>query len=77
MRTDDRLNRLISQWLERRLGNAELLRGIEESDSEELAPGQTKAVAELAKLLARAKTGERGKVEAIARQTLEALALGE
>jgi hypothetical protein len=77
MRTDDRLNRLISQWLERRLGNAELLRGIEESGSEELAPGQAKAVAALAKQLARAKPSERGKVEVIARQTLEVLALGE
>ena len=39
MRTDDRVIRLISQWLGRHLGNAELLRGIEESDLESLAPG--------------------------------------
>jgi len=77
MRTDDRLTRLISQWLGRHLGNAELLRGIEESGSEELAPGQAKAVAGLAELLKRAKSGERADVEVVARKTLEALARGE
>lgn len=77
MRTDDRLTRLISQWLERRLGNAELVRGIEESGSEGLAPGQAKAAAELAELLKRAKSGERAEVEVVARKTLEVLARGE
>lgn len=77
MRTDDRVIRLISQWLGRHLGNAELLRGIEESGSEGLAPGQAAALAELAGQLARAKPGERGELEMIARETLEALSLGE
>ncbi len=75
MRTDDRMIRLISQWLGRHIGNAELKRGIEESGSDGLAPGQAVAVAELAGWLERAKPGERGELEMIARETLEALAL--
>jgi hypothetical protein len=77
MRTDDRVIRLISQWLGRHLSNEELLRGIEESGSDGLAPGQAAALAELTEQLARAKPGERGELEAVARETLEALALGE
>jgi hypothetical protein len=76
VRTDDRVIRLISQWLGRHLGNAELLLGIEESGSDGLAPGQAQALAELAEQLARAKPGERGELEMVARETLEALALG-
>ncbi|MEK6275601.1 MAG: hypothetical protein AABM30_09705 [Actinomycetota bacterium] len=75
MRTDDRVIRLISQWLGRHLGNAELLRGIEESGSDDLTPGQVSALAELAELLKRAKPGERAELEPVARETLEALAL--
>ncbi len=77
MRTDDRIIRLISQWLGRHLGNAELLRGIEESDADGLAPGQAEALAELTELLSQAKPGERGELEMVVRETLEALALGE
>jgi hypothetical protein len=69
--------RLISQWLGRHLGNAELRRGIEESGTEGLAPGQVSALAELAEHLDRAKEGERAKLEMIARETLEALAHSE
>ncbi len=77
MRTDDRVIRLISQWLGGHLGNAELLRGIEESDTDSLATGQVAALAELSELLARAEPGERGELQMVARETLEALALGE
>jgi hypothetical protein len=77
MRTDDRVIRLISQWLGRHLGNAELLLGIEESGTEGLAPGQARALSELAEQLKSAKPGERGELEAVARETLEALAHGE
>lgn len=76
MRTDDRLIRLIFQWLGGHLGNAELLRGIEETDSDGLAPGQAEALAELVEQLERAKPGERGELEMVARETLEAVALG-
>lgn len=77
MRTDDRVIRLISQWLGRHLNNEELRRGIEESGSDGLAPGQAAALAELTEQLARTKDAERAKLEMIARETLEALALGE
>jgi hypothetical protein len=77
VRTDDRLIELISRWLGRHTGNAELLRGIAESGSDGLAAGQVEALAELTERLERAEPGERGELEMIARETLEALALGE
>ena len=77
MRTDDRVIRLISQWLGGHLGNAELLRGIEESDADGLAPRQAEALAELTGHLRQAEPAERGELEMVARETLEALALGE
>ena len=67
-RTEDLLIRLISRWLGRHIGNAELRRGIEESGSDGLGPGQIAALSELC---------ERGELEMIARETLEALALGD
>jgi hypothetical protein len=76
-RADDRLIMLISRWLARHIGNAELERGLAESDRAELAPGQLEAVVELAEHLQKAAPGERGELEMIARETLEALALGE
>jgi hypothetical protein len=77
VRTDDRLIALISRWLGRHMGNAELARGIAGSGSDGLAPGQVEAVEELAERLKRAEPGERGELEMIARETLEALALGD
>ncbi|MEP6909031.1 MAG: hypothetical protein ABI896_01215 [Actinomycetota bacterium] len=56
------MTRLISRWLGRHIGNAELRRGIEESGSEGLAPGQTEALAELTESLERAQLGERGEL---------------
>jgi len=75
-RTDDVLIRLISRWLARHIGNAELARGLTESDRKKLAPGQLEAVDELAERVKGAAPGERGELEMIARETLEALALG-
>ena len=46
-RADDRLIMLISRWLARHIGNAELERGLADSDRAELAPGQLEAVDEL------------------------------
>lgn len=68
---------MISRWLGRHIGNAELGRGLEESGVDGLRPGQVAAVTELAERVAGAKPGERGELEMIARETLEALALGE
>ena len=76
IRTDDRLITLISRWLARHIGNAELERGLAETDRDSLAPGQVEAVDELAERLQGAAPGERGELEMIARETLEALALG-
>jgi hypothetical protein len=75
-RTDDQLIRLISRWLARHIGNAELERGLAESDRSALAQGQLEALDELAEHLQKSAPGERGEVEMIARETLEALALG-
>ena len=68
---------LISRWLGRHIGNAELRRGIEETGSDGLGPGQLTALSELSERLESAQPGERGELEMIARETLEALALGE
>jgi hypothetical protein len=76
-RTEDRLITLISRWLGRHIGNAELMRGIEETGSDGLGPGQLAALGELSERLDDAEPGERGELEMIARETLEALALGD
>jgi len=76
-RADDRLIMLISRWLARHIGNAELERGLAETDRSELAPGQLEPVADLAEHLQKATPGQRGELEMIARETLEALALAD
>ena len=76
-RTDDELVSLLSQWLMRSLGNDELRKRIEEIGTAELAPGQRAAVQELLVALGNAFPGERGDLEMLVRETLEALAYGE
>ena len=76
-RTEDRLITLISRWLAGHIGNAELQRGIEETGSHGLGPDQLAALGELSERLEGAAPGERGELEMIARETLEAIALGE
>jgi hypothetical protein len=76
-RTDDEIVSLLSQWLMRTLGNDELRKRIEGVGTEELAPGQRAAVEELLAALANAFPGERGDLEMIVRETIEALAYGE
>ena len=76
-RTDDEIVSLLSQWLMRTLGNDELRKRIEEIGTEELAPGQRAAVEELLAALAQALPGERGDLEMIVRETIEALAYGD
>ena len=61
-RADDRLIMLISRWLARHIGNAELERGLAESDRSELAPGQLEAVDELAEHLKTVAPGQRGEL---------------
>ena len=74
LRADDHLVAVLSRWLARHLSDAELLAALESVDAHQLDPGQADAVAELAEEL-RSGTG-RGGLEMVARETLEALALG-
>ena len=76
-RTDDEIVSLLSQWLMGSVGNDELRKRIEEIGTEELAPGQRSAVDELLVALVNAFPGERGDLDRIVRETIEALAYGE
>jgi hypothetical protein len=76
-RTDDQIVTLLSQWLMGAVGNDELRKRIEEIDVDELAPGGRAAVSELLVELRNALPGERGDLEMVIRETLEALAYGE
>jgi hypothetical protein len=76
-RTDDEIVSLLSQWLMGSLGNDELRKRIEEIGTDELAPGQRTAVEELLVKLGNAFPGERGDLEMVIRETIEALAYGE
>ena len=68
---------MLSHWLTRQLSNDELLQGVEEVGTDALAPGQTEAVTELVEELRSAAPGERGGLEMVVRETLEALADGD
>jgi len=72
----DRIVSLISTWLGGRLPTDELRREIDEIGTADLAPGPAEAVEELRQELAQAQNGERGRLEMVARETLEAVALG-
>jgi hypothetical protein len=76
-RSDDQIVTLLSHWLMGTVGNDELRKRIEEIGTDELAPGQRTAVEELLVELRNALPGERGDLEMIVRETLEALAYGE
>jgi hypothetical protein len=72
----DRIVTLISHWLGGHLPTDELRREIDELGTAGLAPGPAEAVEELREELAEARNGERGQLEMVARETLEAVALG-
>ena len=76
-RTDDQIVTLLSHWLMGSVGNDELRKRVEEIGTEELAPGQRTAVEELLVELRNALPGERGDLEMVVRETIEALAYGE
>ena len=73
-RADDRLVTLISRWLARHLSNEELRAGLEEADPAELSREQVEALDELRAALDEDHT--HAELEMVARETLEALALG-
>ena len=77
LRPEDKIVTLLSDWLRRHVGNDELRREVLAVGTDELAPGQADAVAELLAELETAAPDERGGVEMVARETLEALAMGE
>ena len=71
---EDRLVTLLSHWLARHVSDDELLLALEQAEMSALAPGQAEAVAELRAELQ--TSSARGELEMVARETLEALALG-
>jgi len=73
-RPDDRLVTIISGWLAGHVSDGELRRELEGVRRAELAPDQVKALQELRAELA--KDSRRGELQMVARETLEALALG-
>jgi hypothetical protein len=73
-RADDELITLLSRWLARHLGDAELRAAVCSTDTAELSPEQREAVGEVLDELARGAA--RGDLEMVVRETLEALALG-
>ncbi len=73
-RVDDRLVNVISRWLARHLSDDELGRELDAVEPGQLEAGQVEAVEELRSELG--ETRERAELEMVARETLEALALG-
>jgi hypothetical protein len=75
MRADDRLVTVISRWLARHVSDEELRQELEGFGRGQLAPEQAEAVDELCAEL-KHRRRERAELERVARETLEALALG-
>ena len=73
-RADDELITVLSRWLARHLGDADLRRELSAADLEELSAEQLEAVRELVDELDRGGSG--GELEMVVRETIEALALG-
>jgi hypothetical protein len=76
MSPEDRLVGILSRWLARHVGNAQLRAEIESAGRAGLSPGQSDAVDELLAELDRSGPSGRGDLEMVVRETLEALALG-
>jgi hypothetical protein len=70
----DQLVSALSLWLARHLTDQQLLREVEEVDTDGLAGDQAEAVQELVQGLQAGR--DRGELEMMAREALEALALG-
>jgi hypothetical protein len=72
----DRIVNLISTWLAGRITDEELGREIDRIGADDLAPDQAEAVGELREELDRSEPANRADLERVARETLEAVALG-
>jgi hypothetical protein len=75
-RPDDEVVSALSHWLAFHLGNDDLRVRLRLIDTAALEPEQAEAVAELLAELENAPEGERGELEMLVRETLEAVALG-
>jgi hypothetical protein len=73
-RPDDELVNLLSQWLARHVDGDELREGLAAADAAGLSERQRHALGELQAELDGGN--DRGELEMVARETLEALALG-
>ena len=70
----DELVNVLSRWLARHVDDDELAEALRAAKDDHLSPDQSEAVAELLDELERGES--RGELERVARETLEALALG-
>jgi hypothetical protein len=75
-RPEDEIVSALSHWLAYHLGNAELRTRLRELGTEGLDAEQAGMVDEVLAELDRAPEGERGELEMLVRETLEAIALG-
>jgi hypothetical protein len=75
-RPEDDVVSALSHWLAFHLGNDELRARLRSIDTSGLEPEQIEAVDELLAELESAPEGERGELEMLVRETLEAVALG-
>ena len=76
MHSEDRIVNTVSAWLAGHVGEDELAGALERADPDTLAPGQVEAVQELRSALDEG-TLPRPALNALARETLEAVALGD
>ena len=75
-RPEDDVVSALSHWLAFHLGNDDLRARLRSIETSGLEPGQVEAVDELLAELENAPEGERGELEMLVRETLEAVALG-
>ena len=75
-RPEDEVVSALSHWLAFHLGNNDLRARLRSIDTAALEPGQVEAVDELLAELETTPEGERGELEMLVRETLEAVALG-
>jgi (p)ppGpp synthase/HD superfamily hydrolase len=75
-RSEDEIVSALSHWLAYHLGNAELRARLRELGTDCLDPEQAEMVDEVLAELEQAPEGERGELEMLVRETLEAVALG-
>jgi hypothetical protein len=75
-RPEDDVVSALSHWLAFHLGNDQLRARLRSIDTSGLDPAQTEAVDELLAELENTPEGERGELEMLVRETLEAVALG-